>query len=257
MQHWIQGALLLAGSVFGSRAHAAGLPASAVTGTTTAPPETEEAGAEAGAGATSPPAAEQPAAKAAAAEPPPPLAAEPEAAPAIATGTPAAAETAAPSAARRAGIGLLAAAGLHSGFGLGARLGVGDVGLELTGGYQLLYAVWDGRGGAQDRKIDLGSSAQFGSELYFTPWHPGKTSAVGLKSGYRYNSVLEHGFAVAIAFLATLSPHLAFEGLAGAQVFPGSEGRLRRKLELPNDADIVYGSQTQFFEYGFQLIWYP
>jgi hypothetical protein len=157
----------------------------------------------------------------------------------------------------RPGVGLLAAAGLHSGFGLGARLGLGDVGVEVTGGYQLLYAFWDGSDGAKGRTIDLGSSVQLGTEAYFTPWHPGKTSAIGLKAGYRYNSVLKNGFAAAITFLATLSPHLAFEGLAGTQIFPGGERRLRRELDLPQGADIVYGAHAQFFEYGFELIWYP
>jgi len=153
----------------------------------------------------------------------------------------------------RPGVGLLAAAGLHSGFGLGARLGLGDLGVELTGGYQLLYAV---TGSADNRKFDFGSSAQFGSELYYTPWHPTPKSAVGVKAGYRYNTVLEHGFGAAITFLATLSPHFAFEGLAGCQVFPGAEDRLRRKLDITG-ANVAYGSNLQFFEYGFELIWYP
>ena len=152
---------------------------------------------------------------------------------------------------------MLAAAGLHTGLALGARLGLGDVGLEVTGGYQLLYAVWDRGGTGQDRHVDLGSSAQVGSELYVTPWHPNATSAIGLKAGYRYNTALEHGFAVAITFLATLSPHVALEGLAGVQAFPGAEGRLRRKLGVPNEADVAFSSQLQFFEYGFELIWYP
>jgi len=153
----------------------------------------------------------------------------------------------------RPGVGLLAAAGLHSGFGLGARLGLGDLGVELTGGYQLLYAV---TGSADNRKFDFGSSAQFGSELYYTPWHPTPKSAVGAKAGYRYNTVLDHGFGAAITFLATLSPHFAFEGLAGCQVFPGAEDRLRRKLDITR-GDVAYGSNLQFFEYGFELIWYP
>jgi hypothetical protein len=157
----------------------------------------------------------------------------------------------------RAGLGLLVGAGLHTGLSLGARGGIGDFGAEVTAGYEPLFAFWDGSAGASDRKLDLGSSAQFGGELYVTPWHPSKSAAVGLKGGYRYNTVLEHGFALAITFLATLSPHVALEGLAGTQIFPGAEPRLRRQLSIPATGDIAYGSHRQYFEYGFELIWYP
>lgn len=157
----------------------------------------------------------------------------------------------------RSGVGWVLAGGLHTGLSLGARLGLGDVGVELSGGYQPLFALWDGSADARDRHLDLGSSAQFGGELYVTPWHPSKKAAVGLKGGYRYNTVLHHGFAVAITYLATLSPRLAFEGLAGTQIFPGAESRLRRSIGVPGDGDIFYASHRQYFEYGFELIWYP
>ncbi len=156
----------------------------------------------------------------------------------------------------RGGVGLVLAGGLHTGLSLGARLGLGDVGVELSGGYQPLFALWKSNAG-RDGHLDLGSSAQFGGELYVTPWHPSKKSAVGLKGGYRYNTVLHHGFAVAITYLATLSPRLAFEGLAGAQIFPGAESRLRQSLGIPGSGDLVYASHLQYFEYGFELIWYP
>jgi hypothetical protein len=156
----------------------------------------------------------------------------------------------------RPGVGLVFAGGLHTGLALGVRLGLGDVGVELAGGYQLLLAISDDID-TGDRDVDAGSSAQGSAELYVTPWHPLEKSAIGLKSGYRYNSVLEHGFSVAITFLADLSEELALEGLAGLSIFPSSEGRLRDALEIPSDSSIVYGSSAQYFEYGFELIWYP
>jgi hypothetical protein len=155
----------------------------------------------------------------------------------------------------RPGVGLLAAAGLHTGLALGARLGLGDFGLELSGGYQLVLAIW--RDDGNDSHIDAASSGQLNAELYLTPWHPLPRSAIGLKSGWRYNTVLEHGFSVAITFLADIGPQLAIEGLAGASIFPGSTGRLRRELGVPASGDISYSSSIQFFEYGFELIWYP
>ena len=148
----------------------------------------------------------------------------------------------------RPGVGLVAALGLHTGAALGTRLGLGDAGLELAGGYQLLLAI-------TRRRNYAGSSAQASAELYLTPWHPIERSAIGLKGGYRYNTVLHHGFSVAITYLATLSNTLALEGLAGASIFPGSEGRLRE--ELGTRGAIIYGSSAQYFEYGFELIWYP
>lgn len=153
------------------------------------------------------------------------------------------------------GLGLLLGAGLHTGLALGARLGIGDFGVEASGGYQLLLAVFEDD--ARQGHIKAGSSAQLAAELYATPWHPLPSSAIGLKAGWRYNSVLKQGFSVAISVLADITPHLAFEGLVGASIFPGSEGRLRRKLGVPSTGDITYGSSTQFFEYGVELIWYP
>jgi len=155
----------------------------------------------------------------------------------------------------RPGVGLVGAAGLHTGLALGVRLGLGDVGVELAGGYQLLLAISDD--GGLDWDVDAGSSAQGSAELYVTPWHPLPTAAIGLKGGYRYNSVLHHGFSVAVTFLADLSDHLALEGLAGGSFFPGSEDRLRDELGLSPGADFAYSSSAQFFEYGFELIWYP
>jgi hypothetical protein len=155
----------------------------------------------------------------------------------------------------RPGVGIVGAAGLHTGLAAGLRLGLGDVGLEVAGGYQLLLAVW--RQSVNDTNIDAASSAQVGAELYVTPWHPRPTTAIGMKSGYRYNSVLQHGFSVAITFLVDLNPHLALEVLAGGSFFPDSTGRLRDALDLPSGADIIYGSSYQFFEYGFELVWYP
>jgi len=244
LRNLLRGALLLASCSWASGAYAQALP-DAAAGESTGTPSVDQATESTAPASPPPPPSPSPVPE----QPPQP--ARVSGAPEREQSSPRAKTTA-----NRPGVGLLAAAGLHNGLGLGARLGLGDVGLEVTGGYQLLYALWD-TGSARDRKVDVGSSAQLGSELYFTPWHPGATSAVGLKAGYRYNSVLEHGFAAAITFLATLSPHLAFEGLAGAQVFPGSEGRLKRKLDVPSGANIAYGSQAQYFEYGFELIWYP
>ncbi len=165
------------------------------------------------------------------------------------------------STASRAGIGLVAAAGLHTGLALGARLGLGEVGLEIEAGYQPIIAVWQeanwlsAKGNSSH--VDLGSSGQLAAELYATPWRPQKSSAIGLKGGYRYNSMLTHGFAVAVTYLIELSDHLALEGLAGGSFFPGSGDTLRRKLGLPSNAQLVYTSSAQFFEYGFELIYYP
>lgn len=149
----------------------------------------------------------------------------------------------------RPGVGLVGALGLHTGAALGARFGLGDVGLEVLGGYQPLIAI------TRTSHIELGSSAQLATELYVTPWHPRPSSAIGLKGGYRYNTVLEHGFSVAITYLASLSERLAVEGLAGASIFPSSESRLRRELGV--SGDITYGSSAQYYEYGLELIWYP
>jgi hypothetical protein len=159
--------------------------------------------------------------------------------------------------AHRAGVGLLLGAGLHTGLALGTRLGLGDVGLELTGGYQLLHSIGRDDFPVERDPLEFGSSAQFGSEVYWTPWHPMPTTAIGVKTGYRYNTVLHHGFAFAVSFLVSLSDSIALEGLAGAQFFPGSGDRLRSHLDLPPGAALGYNSSYQFFEYGFEFIWYP
>ena len=51
--------------------------------------------------------------------------------------------------------------------------------------------------------------------------------------------------------------NLALEGLAGGSFFPGSSNRLKDELGIKREYDIVYGSSAQYFEYGFELLWYP
>lgn len=157
---------------------------------------------------------------------------------------------------QRTGVALVAAAGLHTGLGLGMRAGTGDIGIEVIGGYQPLVALWEQPQG-RDFNVDTGSSGQVLAELYLTPIHPTPSSSIGLKVGYRYNSVLEHGTGFALTFLVDLSQHLALEVAAGAAVFPGAQSRLKAELGVPSDANVVYGSAVQFFEYGFELVWFP
>jgi hypothetical protein len=172
--------------------------------------------------------------------------------------SPATERVAANSVPHRTGAGLLAAAGFHTGLALGARAGTGTIGVELTGGYQLIYAMWNRLPGSDRLPIQFGWSGQFGAEVYFTPWHPIATSAIGLRGGYRYSAVLEHGFAIALAFLFSLGDYFAMEISMGSQAFPGSTGRLRRSLEVPEEAELAaINSSYQFFEYGFELICYP
>lgn len=160
------------------------------------------------------------------------------------------------SAASRPGIGFVGALGLHTGLAVGARFGLGDVGLELLGGYQLLLAEW--RYSSRTRlHFDAGSSGQLAGEIYLTPIHPTDSSALGLRAGYRYNTVLHHGFAVAFAFIGELSPKLAIEGVAGASIFPGRSGTLRHELDIPSGTQLLYSSTLQLFEVGVELIVFP
>ncbi|MGD8861438.1 MAG: hypothetical protein PVI30_15625 [Myxococcales bacterium] len=152
-------------------------------------------------------------------------------------------------------VGLVAALGLHTGAAAGVRLAHGDFGLEVVGGYQPLLAFSDD--GSREMDVDLGSSAQLGAELTFMPWRPKKSSAIGLKGGYRYNSVLEHGFAAALAFMVDLGESVALQVCAGGSFFPGQEQTLRDELNVPEENDLAYASNAQFFEFGFELIWLP
>jgi hypothetical protein len=152
-------------------------------------------------------------------------------------------------------VGIVGALGMHTGAAAGVRLGLDDFGLELLGGYQPLLAFSDD--GSRQVDIDFASSAQLSAELTFMPWHPKQGSAIGLKGGYRYNSVLEHGFAVAMAFMVDLGEAVALEVCAGGAFFPGQEQTLREELDVPPENDLAYSSYAQFFELGFELIFYP
>lgn len=154
------------------------------------------------------------------------------------------------------GVGVVMALGLHTGAGLGVRLGGSTVGVELVGAWQPLLAVTE-PDFVGSRDIYAGSSVQAGAELTLMPWHPKPWSAVGIKGGYRYNSVLTHGFGFAIAFMADLGNGFAVEGCAGASVFPGQEDTLRAALDIPDSDRLIYSSAVQFYEYGLELIWYP
>jgi hypothetical protein len=80
---------------------------------------------------------------------------------------------------------------------------------------------------------------------------------LGLKGGYRYNSVLHHGFAVSAGFRVNLLPRLALEIFEGLSIFPSSSGALRRELSIPPSTHLLYSSSFQFLDEGIEVIWYP
>ncbi len=102
--------------------------------------------------------------------------------------------------------------GPFHGFGAGVRAGHPYVGADISGGWQPIWVIiqkqYFGSSAASDIDFEGAHSGQLSVGAYVS-FNPGKRFVAGLNAGYRYNSVLGHGFAVGFDGLLNLSKLLA------------------------------------------------
>jgi hypothetical protein len=167
----------------------------------------------------------------------------------------AAVEAPPPPAGDRGPLGLLLHLGPYTGFGAGLALGTKDVGLRASAGWAPLLLAID-RGGSN---VDLSfhSSLQISPDLYLRLLTPRPTTLLGLTGGYRYNTLLGHGFG--FGAYAQFGLGRVVDGLiwAGFLVHPVGEDHLKREKNLPGGTKFAFPGPNVSFGASLGLATFP
>ncbi|RLB65647.1 MAG: hypothetical protein DRI90_01440 [Deltaproteobacteria bacterium] len=134
--------------------------------------------------------------------------------------------------------------GLFWGFGAGLRVGAPQLGLDLSGGYvplTLFNYRWP-----TDLSLDGAHTGQLNLAAYLS-FRPMSQIVVGLTSGYRYNSLLGHGFCFGIDTHVNFGNKFALHLGAGPAIFPAGDDNYRREMDEP---DLGFGFPRPAFQFG-------
>ncbi len=134
--------------------------------------------------------------------------------------------------------------GLFWGFGAGLRVGAPQLGLDLSGGYvpvTLFNYRWP-----TDLSLDGAHTGQLNVAAYLS-FRPMSQIVVGLTSGYRYNSLLGHGFGFGIDTHVNFGKKFALHMAAGPAIFPTGDDHYRREMDEP---DLGFGFPRPAFQFG-------
>jgi hypothetical protein len=124
------------------------------------------------------------------------------------------------------GVHPLILAGYSDGLAAGVEFGMGDFALRGSAGYMpLIFSITN----ADDlgfERFEFRNSAQANADVLFLPWARGSGNRVGLSLGYRYNTLLTHGFALGGQVEATLSDDLTLLVMFNLAFYPDGSYRV-------------------------------
>jgi hypothetical protein len=123
---------------------------------------------------------------------------------------------------------LVASEGSFNGFGLGVRGGWLRAGLDASFGF-VPFLVTYGSDPEEFPEFKLMSGFQGNASIYLGLYRPDSRTDLGIAFGYKYNTLLRHGAAVAFYFQRELSAHWALQGFVGPCIFPEAEDQIRAK----------------------------
>jgi len=126
----------------------------------------------------------------------------------------------------RQGISLLLEAGSYTGFGAGVGLGTRDIGVRAYGGWLPLLITLNS-------DLKFYSGFQVGPDLYARIFSPQPNADIGALAGYRYSTLLGHGFTVGGYAQFGLSRAVDVDISVGLLIFPDGEDHLAREENLP------------------------
>jgi hypothetical protein len=146
---------------------------------------------------------------------------------------------------------VLANVGLIDGFGLGARIGLPRIGLDLSGGYHPILATY-----SQDTehppKYKVLSALQANATAYFGLYRIGPHADIGFAVGYKYDTVLKHGVGAAFYTQYDIAEHWSLHLFVGPVIYPKANKGIREKAGWPPDQGSV-GSGLSALQGGFGL----
>lgn len=126
------------------------------------------------------------------------------------------------------------------GFGLGVRAGAPRFGLDLSAGYQPIFATYTTED-QNSTKVHFFNSWQLKATTYIGLHQIGSRADFGLLAGYKYDTLLRHGVGAGVYFQVDLARHWALQFSIAPFVFPESNRRIREKWSLPPSSGSVGG----------------
>jgi hypothetical protein len=123
---------------------------------------------------------------------------------------------------------MVATAGAYNGFGLGLRGGSPRVGLDASFAFFPVLATYSPDQQTFPKfKLLLGYEAS--ASIYLGFYRPDSRTDLGITFGYKYSSLLRHGFGVAFYLQRDLSAHLTLQAFIGPTIFPNAEDQIRKE----------------------------
>jgi len=150
----------------------------------------------------------------------------------------------------RRGISLLLEAGSFTGFGAGVGIGTRDVGVRAYGGWLPLLLT-------RNSDLTFYSGFQVGPDLYARIFSPQPNADIGVLAGYRYSTLLGHGFTVGGYAELGLSRALDANISVGLLIFPDGEDHLAREENLPPGVQYSFPGPKVNFGVGVGLAFFP
>ena len=150
----------------------------------------------------------------------------------------------------REGISLLLETGSYAGFGAGVGFGTRDVGVRAYGGWiPLLFTL--------NSDLKFYSGFQAGPDLYVRIFSPQPNADIGALAGYRYSTLVGHGFAVGGYAQFGLSRAVDVNISVGLLIFPDGENHLAREENLPPGVHYAFPGPTANLGLSVGLAFFP
>lgn len=152
--------------------------------------------------------------------------------------------------------GVLVTAGTFLGMAAGVRAGTPAVGVQGTFGWApTLQGIIESDRERTELRVFGGYLVA--GDAFVRALTTKKGSSAGALAGYRYFSVLGHGFALGGYGMLRLSR--AVDGFvnAGIIVYPDGDDRLRRNEDIPRDADFAWPGPRFSTHFNLGLVLFP
>jgi hypothetical protein len=150
---------------------------------------------------------------------------------------------------------LVATEGSYNGFGLGFRVGGPRIGFDGSFAFVPLLMTFQANPDASP-DFEILTSYQANATVFFGLYQPDTRTDLGIAVGYKYNSLMKHGFNVAFYLKKELGRHWALMGFAGPSIFPDAEDQIRERTGW-KDGSVASGLAWHQAGLGLSLAFFP
>ena len=135
---------------------------------------------------------------------------------------------------------LLVEVGQAAGVSAGAQLSMGRLGLRALGGWNPVTILASDPDTFQARSFHIFSTGQLTADAFALPFEGTPGVLIGVAGGYRYNTLLGHGFGAGVEIQIARSRHVGWHIHGGLNYFPDGESNLIREKHLPADSQFNF-----------------